>query len=135
MKKYILWLAAGAMALAMTQYCDARNASDAGKKAVAIKLNTLHGKKEALMREIKLQDAKRNRQIPDVAPEAMEEINDRQDSLCLALRSELVDVTLEIKELTTDVASPGLTEQYNNLINGINRCDTTAQPAGAPENR
>lgn len=47
-----------------------------------------------LEKEIAEQDAKRNRQIPGVAPETMEGINDRQDSICLALRSQLVDLKL-----------------------------------------
>lgn len=85
--------------------------------AIAIKLKGLQTKREKLQNEIKVQDAKRSRQIIGVSPETLEEMNDRQDSICLALRSELVDVALEIKELTTEVASPVLVQQYNNLMN------------------
>ena len=45
------------------------------------------------------QDSKRNAVYNGVSPETQERMNDRQDSLCLDLRSQLVDVQLEIKEV------------------------------------
>lgn len=60
-----------------------------------------------------------------MTPETLEEMNDRQDSVCLALRSELVDVILEIKENSVDIPSSVLIQQYNGLLNS--RFTTTEQ--------
>lgn len=79
-------------------------------------IKALHSKRDRLIKEIKSEDSKRNRQIAGVSPESMEIINDSQDSLCLALRSELTDVILEIKELSPGVDATALMQQYQNLI-------------------
>ena len=52
-----------------------------------------------LKQRITAEDKKRNSQLTGVAPEQMELINLRQDSLCLELRSQLTTVELEIAEL------------------------------------
>lgn len=85
--------------------------------ATAVRLNGLQSKKDKLEKEIKVEDGKRNSQIAGVSPERLETMNNRQDSICLALRSELVDVILEIKELSPDAATPQLLRQYYNLVN------------------
>lgn len=85
--------------------------------ATNIKLNGLRSKRDKLQKEIKIQDAKRNIQTNGVTPETLEEMNDRQDSVCLALRSELVDVILEIKENSVNIPSSVLIQQYNGLLN------------------
>lgn len=82
-----------------------------------IKLKGLRAQKEKLENQIKVQDAKRNNILPGVAPETMEEINDRQDSVCLNLRSQLVDVILEIKENTPGVDSTTLMQIYGTMMN------------------
>lgn len=112
--------------------------------ATAVKLNGLQSKKDKLENEIKIADGKRNSQIAGVSPETLEAMNNRQDSICLALRSELVDVILEIKELSPDVATPQLLQQYNNLLNKKNenpakkegnaQSATTLNPAKKSEN-
>lgn len=84
--------------------------------ATTLRLNGLQTKRDKLLNEIKTADAKRNKQMTGVAPETLEAMNDRQDSICLALRSELVDVILEIKEISPEVTSPVLLQQYNNLV-------------------
>lgn len=84
--------------------------------ATTLRLKGLRDKREKLQNEIKVQDANRNKQMAGVTPETLEEMNDRQDSICLALRSELVDVMLEIKELSPEVTSPALLQQYGNLL-------------------
>lgn len=121
MKKLILSLAVVAMSLSMAQVNSAQLPAQHTTKndsiATALRLNTLQNKKESLQKEIKAQDSKRNKQIPGVSAETLEEMNNRQDSLCLALRSELVDVILEIKEISPSVASPQLINQFNNLAN------------------
>ena len=93
--------------------------------AANLKLNGLRSKRDKLQKEIKIQEAKRNIQTNGVAPETLEEMNDRQDSVCLALRSELVDVILEIKENSVDIPSSVLIQQYNGLLNS--RSTTTEQ--------
>ncbi len=120
------------------------NASRNDSIATAVKLNSLQSKKEKLEKEIKVEDGKRNSQIAGVSPETLEAMNNRQDSTCLALRSELVDVILEIKELSPDVATPQLLQQYNNLVNkktenpdnteGNAQSVTTSTPAKKSEN-
>ena len=120
MKKLILSLAVVAMSLSMTQINSAQTTSQSVVRndsiATALRLNTLQNKKEVLQKEIKNQDSKRNRQIAGVSAETLEEMNNKQDSLCLALRSNLVDVILEIKEPFAECTSPNLINQYNNLI-------------------
>lgn len=62
-----------------------------------------------LKQRIAAEDKKRGSQIADVAPEQMELINLRQDSLCLALRSQMTEVELEIKELSSALQESGST--------------------------
>lgn len=111
--------------------------------ATTLRLNGLQTKRDKLQNEIKAADAKRNKQMIGVAPETLEAMNDRQDSICLALRSELVDVILEIKEISPDVTSPVLLQQYNNLVGKPEQTNsnsnttigqpTVVQPAKKPE--
>lgn len=133
MKKIILSLAIVAMSLSMAQVVSAQTAAQTTVKndsiATALRLNTLQSKKESLQKEIKVQDSKRNKQISGVSAETLEEMNNKQDSICLALRSELVDVILEIKEISPSVASPQLINQFNNLVN---RPDSVATAPAQP---
>lgn len=81
----------------------AQNRPQADEATVnAIKVKELTLKKESLLKKIAAEDAKRDQSINGVAPETQEMLNDRQDSVCLALRSQLVSVNLELKELTAD---------------------------------
>ena len=105
---------AGSSALAMSPQT---NTTSNDSIATTVRLHGLQTKKDKLEKEIKIEDSKRNFQITGVSPETLEAMNNRQDSICLALRSELVDVILEIKELSPDVTSPQLLLQYNNLVN------------------
>lgn len=119
------------------------NTSSNDSIATAVRLNGLQSRKDKLEKEIKTEDSKRNSQIAGVSPETLEAMNNRQDSICLALRSELVDVILEIKELSPDVATPQLLQQYNNLINKKDenpskkeedpQSTTTSTPANKPK--
>lgn len=117
MKKILLSIAIVAMSLSMAQEISAQTPTKNDSIATAIRLHSLKERRESLQKEIKIQDAKRNKQISGVSAETMEEMNNKQDSLCLTLRSELVDVVIEIKELSPNVASPQLINQYNNLVN------------------
>lgn len=84
--------------------------------ANALRLRNLQAEKQRIEKEIEVEDGKRNVQIAGVSVETLEKINNRQDSICLALRSELVDVVLEIKELSPDAVAPELVQQFNNVL-------------------
>lgn len=80
-----------------------------------IRARELNRRKIELQQQIAAEDAKRNRQINGVAPETQERLNDRQDSVCLALRSQLTTVELELRELVPDSAAVALATQLNQL--------------------
>lgn len=82
---------------------------------LALKIKDLNVRKASLQKQIETEDKKRNRVIEGVDPESMELINDRQDSICLALRSQLTDVQLELNELEPDKTVLQLIQQYNVL--------------------
>ena len=72
----------------------------AGDGAVqGLKMKALLNKERVLKEKIKEEDGKRNAVYNEVSPETREALNDRQDSICLDLRSQLVDVQLEILEM------------------------------------
>lgn len=66
------------------------------------KSKELNAKKEILVKLIETEDAKRNQSISGVTPETQEMLNDRQDSICLALRSQLLSIKLELEEIAAD---------------------------------
>lgn len=105
---------------AMAKTPESRNDSIVNQ----IKLKGLLTQKEKLENEIKVQDAKRNNNLPGVAPETMEEINDRQDSVCLNLRSQLVDIILEIKENSPGIDSETLMQLYGTMRNNAQTAPT-----------
>lgn len=100
---------------------------------VALRLKNLREDKERIQNEIKKEDGKRNAQISGVSAETLEEINDKQDSICLSLRSQLVDTDLEIKELVPTVTSPQLINQYNNLVNRKEDSTSSQDNTGNPQ--
>lgn len=63
------------------------------------KLKALTVKEATLKKMIQEQDKKRNATYNGVSAETIEMLNDRQDSICLDLRSQLVGVQLQIGEL------------------------------------
>lgn len=126
MKKIILLGVLSAMSLSMSPGIHSKTVERNDSIATAIRLNSLQNKRESLQREIKAQDTKRDKQIAGVSAATLEEMNDRQDSICLALRSELVDVILEIKELSPTVDSPQLINHLNNLVNRKENVDNSS---------
>ena len=100
-----------------------------------LKLKMLQGKRENIQKRIKAEDAKRNRQIAGVSPERLEEMNDRQDSICLALRSELIDVTLEIKELTPPVNTQAIATPLSQILNTRSQSESVQNDAQKPDRK
>ena len=83
---------------------------------IALKIKELNTRKEALAKQIKAEDAKRNRAVHGVSPETQEILDDKQDSICLALRSQLVAVNLELKELVPDRTTSSIVNYFNDLM-------------------
>ena len=83
---------------------------------IALKIKELNARKEALAKQIKTEDAKRNRAVHGVSPETQEILDDKQDSICLALRSQLVAVNLELKELVPDRTTSSIVNYFNDLM-------------------
>lgn len=87
--------------------------------ATAAQIRSLEQQRTQLQTRIKQEDAKRGTKTDGVTPQTQEALNDRQDSLCLSLRSQLVDVELQLSELqtpasaSTPVASSGSNAQSN----------------------
>lgn len=80
-----------------------------------IKVRELNNRKENLKEQIMIEDAKRNQSQQGVAPETMELMNERQDSICLDLRSQLVSVELQLKELVPNGNIEDILQNYNAL--------------------
>lgn len=96
--KIVLLAAAGLLftaAEAEAQGTAAQNDST----VTAIKIKNLNKRKASLQKQIAAEDKKRNTVVEGATHETMERRRDRQDSICLQLRSDLVEVELELKEL------------------------------------
>ena len=118
MKKLIfaLPLLMAAMLVMPSQAAGREATTGTDSITTAIRLNTLNKQRQDLQDSIKVADAARNASIDGVSPERMEQINDQQDSLCLALRSQLVSVELEIEEITPDRVPSQLLQQYGDML-------------------
>ena len=118
MKKLIfaLPLLMAAMLVMPSQAAGREATTGTDSITTAIRLNTLNKQRQDLQDSIKVADAARNASIDGVSPERMEQINDQQDSLCLALRSRLVSVKLEIEEITPDRVPSQLLQQYGDML-------------------
>lgn len=81
----------------------------------AIKVKELQMRKQAIEKQIKQEDAKRDQILTGVSAESQEFINDKQDSICLDLRSQLVSVELELKELVPNKTVTTVINQLNIL--------------------
>ena len=79
----------------------------------AAQVKILTGKREQLKKKIATEDTKRNRVVSGVTPEVQETLNDEQDSICLELRSQLIAVELELKELVPDQTAITIINQLN----------------------
>lgn len=123
LSKFIYGMILGMMLFSME--CKASVQTSQNDSIVnAIKIKNLKDRKAELKKRIATEDKKRNTVIEGVSPETLEKIIERQDSICLELRSELTAVELELKELGADIATTQIAQQFNRLIQS-NRPDTT----------
>lgn len=110
----ILLLAMAAFSFALSQTLSAQNRADS--TLVALRLNELKTRKADIQKQIETEDRKRNQTIEGVSAETMERMNMTQDSICLELRSQLVEVELEMAELTPNNPLPAqFLQQFNRL--------------------
>ena len=105
---------AAAPAKAQAQKPAARPAAafSADSTVNALKIKTLTERKERLKKAIEAEDKKRGLQREGVAPERNERLNNRQDSVCLDLRSQLCDVNLQLGELAP-ASTAAIAHQYS----------------------
>ena len=82
-----------------------------------------------LKKQIAIEDGKRNQVMNGVNFEIQEAMNDKQDSICLDLRSQLVAVELELKELVPDRTATAILGQLN-LLNQNQQSDTLSISGG-----
>ena len=124
--KYQLLYAISVGMILFSIECNAQHLQTAQNDSTvnAIKINNLKNQKTALQKRIAVEDKKRNAVIEGVSPETLEKRNERQDSICLELRSELTSIELELKELGADGTTAQIAQQYNNLIHN-NQQDST----------
>lgn len=106
-----------ALLLLLLGTAAAAQTPDLSARISALKVRELNMRKEALQQQIAVEDAKRNQSVDGVSPEEQERLNDQQDSICLQLRSDLVSVELQLKELVPDQTTATLVNQYNQLLN------------------
>lgn len=98
-----------------------------------VKVKELTAKKNVLKKQIAIEDGKRNQVMNGVNFEIQEAMNDKQDSICLDLRSQLVAVELELKELVPDRTATAILGQLN-LLNQNQQSDTlSVSGGGKPE--
>lgn len=118
MKKKIIICIAFAASILPSGYALAQgNANKTDSETTSLKLKSLKLQKEQIQKKISVEDGKRNKQIAGVAEETLERMNEKQDSICLSLRSKLTNINLEIKRLTQTSISPELLNQFDNIIN------------------
>lgn len=103
---------------------------------VQIKIKELKQTELALKKSIETEDKKRNQTIEGVSEVSMNEMNERQDSICLDLRSQLVDIQLQIKEqelLIKPVPTLTPAQAAANLQQGLSTIPaTTSSNPGKP---
>ena len=114
MKSYRLLALCVMVVFCMTAYAQ----EDKHNNTVqAIKIKELNLRKANLQKQIKIEDQKRNQTLSGVTAETQEMLNNKQDSICLELRSQLVSVELELKELVPDKTTATIVNQFNILQN------------------
>lgn len=87
---------------------------------VLVKIKELKRTEIVLQKRIEAEDKKRNQTIEGVSEISMNEMNERQDSICLDLRSQLVGVQLQVKELELSV-KPVTTQTANQVAANLHQ--------------
>ena len=127
MKKILFILICSVIGLANA---SAQTKADTVK--VQIKIKELKQTEATLKKRIETEDKKRNRNIEGVSEISMNEMNQRQDSICLDLRSQLVDVQLQVKELELSIkpdATLSPEQAASNLHQGLSTISAAANNA------
>ena len=124
MRKILYLIGMGLMVFSLE--CNAQQQEQNDSTVNAVKIKNLKSRKAALTKRIAIEDKKRNIVIDGVSPETLEKKNEKQDSLCLELRSEMAAIDLELKELTGDNTTSQIIQQYGNLIHN-NQADSIPQ--------
>lgn len=116
MKNFKIFTVLMLLAVATPLYAqNTVNETSNDSTVTAIKVKELNERKADLKKQIAEQDKKRDMRIHGVAPETMEKLNERQDSVCLELRSQLVAVELELNELVPDKTLSTVAGKLNKL--------------------
>ncbi len=89
--------------------------------STSVSLEDLKKQKEDLTEALKREEAKRGQKLEGVFPESMEKVNRNQDSICLELKSQLIDVELEIAENRQSVSVSTLVNKFNDLVDPKNK--------------
>lgn len=114
MKSYRLLVLCVMVVFCMTAYAQEDKQNNTVQ---AIKIKELNLRKANLQKQIKIEDQKRNQTLSGATAETQEVLNNKQDSICLELRSQLVSVELELKELVPDQTASTIANQFNILQN------------------
>lgn len=114
MKSFRLYTICAIALICASVYAQNDNQSK-DNTVTAIKIKELNSRKAKLQKQIKIEDLKRNQSLNGVTAETQEMLNDRQDSICLELRSQLVSVELELDELVPDETSSAIVNHLNIL--------------------
>lgn len=102
-----------AMLLAAPIVAQSDKQGDSDLRSV-VKIKELNQRKAELQRELTVAESKRNMDRNGVAYDTQERLNIRQDSICLELRSELVEIELELKEQIPSKTINTIVEALNN---------------------
>lgn len=78
-----------------------------------VKMKELQLRKTKLQQKISREDKNRNQHISGVTQETMELLNERQDSAYLELRSQLISILLELKEINAIGITEEIAKKYN----------------------
>lgn len=117
---YIMCTFAFALAFLPAQASVQETTADNDSAVNALKIANLKGQIADLNKQIKKEDAKRNKTILGVSAEQLDIMNERQDSICLDLRSQLTDKELELKEIVAVQTAASLAQQASTLQQSVN---------------
>lgn len=131
MKSIRIWMTGLVMMVVATGWAQSSNTQVNDSIAAALKMRELSMKKQGLQQRIAAEDKKRNHMVDGVTPETQEMLNNRQDSICLDLRSQLVAVELEIEERKPTKVEPQ--RNMTPLLNQINALRQNQQQNAASQ--